>query len=83
MMMAVPVKMSVKNINLCYVNIFTIILSKAPWTFHICGIHTLLSSSSSISQLKFILQDNMATMHDVLDAQWMYDNFKDGEILVT
>ena len=33
--------------------------------------------------LKFVLQDNMATMHDVLDAQWMYDNFKDGEILVT
>ena len=83
MMMAVPVKMSVKNINLCYVNIFTIILSKAPWTFHVYGTHTLLSSSSSISQLKFILQDNMATMHDVLDAQWMYDNFKDGEILVT
>lgn len=26
-----------------------------------------------------ILQDNMATMHDVLDAQWMYDNYKDGE----
>ena len=21
----------------------------------------------------------MATMHDVLDAQWMYDNSKDGE----
>ena len=21
----------------------------------------------------------MATMHDVLDAQWMYDNYKDGE----
>ena len=20
----------------------------------------------------------MSTMHDVLDAQWMYDNFKDG-----
>ena len=24
----------------------------------------------------------MATMHDVLDAQWLYDNFKDGECLV-
>ena len=22
----------------------------------------------------------MATMHDVLDAQWMYDNYKDGEL---
>ena len=20
----------------------------------------------------------MATMHDILDAQWMYDNYKDG-----
>lgn len=27
----------------------------------------------------FLLQDNMATMHDILDAQWMYDNYKDGE----
>ena len=26
-----------------------------------------------------ISKDNMATMHDVLDAQWMYDNYKDGE----
>ena len=25
----------------------------------------------------------MATMHDVLDAQWMYDNYKDGEKLFT
>ena len=24
-------------------------------------------------------QDNMATMHDILDAQWMYDNSKDGK----
>lgn len=24
----------------------------------------------------------MATMHDVLDAQWMYDNYKDGEMFV-
>ena len=23
----------------------------------------------------------MATMHDILDAQWMYDNYKDGEFL--
>ena len=26
------------------------------------------------------LQDNMVTMHDVLDAQWMLDNNRDGEI---
>lgn len=25
----------------------------------------------------------MATMHDVLDAQWMYDNFKDGKEFVS
>lgn len=25
-----------------------------------------------------LLQDNMSTMHDILDAQWMYDNYKDG-----
>lgn len=25
--------------------------------------------------------DNMVTMHDVLDAQWMYDNFKDESYL--
>jgi H/ACA ribonucleoprotein complex subunit 4 len=25
--------------------------------------------------------DNMVTMHDVLDAQWQYDNIKDGAIL--
>jgi len=25
--------------------------------------------------------DNMATMHDVLDAQWMYDNYKDESYL--
>ena len=23
-------------------------------------------------------KDNMVTMHDLLDAQWMYDNFKVG-----
>lgn len=23
--------------------------------------------------------DDMVTMHDVLDAQWMYDNTRDGE----
>jgi H/ACA ribonucleoprotein complex subunit 4 len=22
-------------------------------------------------------KDNMVTMHDLLDAQWLYDNFKD------
>ena len=22
-------------------------------------------------------KDNMVTMHDLLDAQWVYDNFKD------
>ncbi|RRT62015.1 hypothetical protein B296_00043751 [Ensete ventricosum] len=26
-------------------------------------------------------KDNMVTMHDVLDAQWMYDNFKDESYL--
>ena len=26
-------------------------------------------------------KDNMVTMHDVLDAQWMYDNFKDEAYL--
>jgi H/ACA ribonucleoprotein complex subunit 4 len=26
-------------------------------------------------------KDNMVSMHDVLDAQWMYDNFKDEEYL--
>lgn len=24
-------------------------------------------------------QDNLVTMHDVMDAQWVYDNTKDGE----
>lgn len=23
--------------------------------------------------------DEMVTMHDVMDAQWMYDNTRDGE----
>lgn len=27
------------------------------------------------------LQDNMVTMHDVLDAQWQYDNNKDDSYL--
>jgi H/ACA ribonucleoprotein complex subunit 4 len=26
-------------------------------------------------------EDNMVTMHDILDAQWMYDNFKDETYL--
>ncbi|WOL10507.1 hypothetical protein Cni_G19264 [Canna indica] len=26
-------------------------------------------------------KDNMVTMHDILDAQWMYDNFKDESYL--
>ena len=26
-------------------------------------------------------QDNLATMHDVLDAQWLYDNHKDETYL--
>ena len=26
-----------------------------------------------------VLQDGMVTMHDVLDAQWMLDNHRDGE----
>merc|ERR1739848_819856 len=26
-------------------------------------------------------KDNMVTMHDILDAQWMYDNFKDEAYL--
>lgn len=25
--------------------------------------------------------DDIVTMHDVLDAQWMYDNTRDGELL--
>jgi len=25
--------------------------------------------------------DNMVTMHDVLDAMWLYDNFKDEAYL--
>lgn len=25
----------------------------------------------------------MSTMHDVLDAQWMYDNFKDGKFFLS
>lgn len=25
--------------------------------------------------------DDMVTMHDVMDAQWMYDNTRDGESL--
>jgi len=25
--------------------------------------------------------EGMVTMHDVLDAQWMYDNTRDGKIL--
>lgn len=29
----------------------------------------------------FSLQDNMVTMHDVLDAQWQYDNNKDDSYL--
>ena len=24
--------------------------------------------------------DDMVTMHDVLDAQWMYDNNRDGKL---
>jgi len=24
----------------------------------------------------------MVTMHDVLDAQWMYDNTKDGTLII-
>lgn len=24
--------------------------------------------------------DDMVTMHDVLDAQWMYDNNRDGKV---
>lgn len=27
------------------------------------------------------MQDNMVTMHDVLDAQWQYDNNKDESYL--
>lgn len=27
-------------------------------------------------------QDGMVTMHDVLDAQWMLDNHRDGEKLI-
>lgn len=26
--------------------------------------------------------DDIVTMHDVLDAQWMYDNTRDGETLL-
>jgi hypothetical protein len=25
------------------------------------------------------MKDHMVTMHDVLDAQWQYDNTKDGK----
>lgn len=27
--------------------------------------------------------DDMVTMHDVLDAQWMYDNTRDGAFCLT
>lgn len=27
--------------------------------------------------------DDMVTMHDVLDAQWMYDNTRDGASILT
>ena len=27
------------------------------------------------------VQDGMVTMHDVLDAQWMLDNHRDGELI--
>lgn len=27
--------------------------------------------------------DDMVTMHDVLDAQWMYDNTRDGASIAT
>lgn len=26
-------------------------------------------------------QDDMVTMHDVMDAQWLYDNTRDGKLL--
>lgn len=29
----------------------------------------------------FILQEGMVTMHDVMDAQWLYDNHKDESYL--
>lgn len=25
--------------------------------------------------------DDMVTMHDVMDAQWLYDNTRDGELV--
>lgn len=28
-----------------------------------------------------LFQDNMVTMHDVLDAQWVYDNHKDDSYI--
>lgn len=30
---------------------------------------------------QFPFQDNLVTMHDVLDAQWLYDNHKDESYL--
>ncbi len=30
---------------------------------------------------QFNVQDNLVTMHDVLDAQWLYDNTKDESYL--
>lgn len=27
--------------------------------------------------------DDIVTMHDVLDAQWLYDNTRDGELAVS
>ena len=37
-----------------------------------CGIYHLFSAICCF-------QDGMVTMHDVLDAQWMLDNHRDGE----
>ena len=39
-------------------------------------LHTCMKTRLNASY--FLFQDNMATMHDILDAQWMYDNYKDG-----
>ena len=31
--------------------------------------------------LCIVFQEGMVTMHDLLDAQWVYDNYKDGKCL--
>ena len=37
--------------------------------------------SKSVTLIVVFLQDLLVTMHDVLDAQWIYDNHKDEEYM--